>query len=133
ASLKRIRLDVVVPPDLPRIEGDELQLDRVFANLVSNALKFTPEGGRVMIRAGRRDAGVQVEVEDSGPGIPAPERERVFQLYHQTDRGRQAGGAGLGLFVVRTVLEAHNASIEIDDGEPQGCVFRIVLPAPAGD
>lgn len=129
ASLKKIQLDISVPEDLPRVQGDELHLDRVFANLLSNAVKFTPEGGHVIVRVSAEDASVRIEVEDSGPGIPPAEREKLFHPYQQTDSGLKAGGAGLGLYVVRTVLEAHRARVEIDDATPSGAVFRVIFPA----
>ena len=132
AALKRIRLEVDVPEGLPEIEGDDLHLDRVFANLLSNALKFTPEEGRVTIRARAVPEGLCVEIEDTGPGIPEEERERVFQIYGQSEIGRSAGGTGLGLFVVRTVLEAHKARIEIDRGAEGGALFRVTFRHAGG-
>ena len=128
ASIKKIRLDVSIPEDLPSIRGDELHLDRVFANLLSNAVKFTPEGGRVALRAAG-DSILTIEIEDSGPGIPPGERDKLFQLYQQTETGMKAGGAGLGLYIVRTVLEAHQARIEISDADPHGSIFRVIFPA----
>lgn len=128
ASLKHIALDVSVPEELPAIDGDELHLDRVFANLISNAVKFAPNGGRVAVRATANGPGVHVEITDDGPGIPSEDRDKVFQMYHQTDRGAKAGGTGLGLFVVRTVLEAHRARVEIADAQPKGTVFRVTFP-----
>jgi len=129
ASLKKIQLETSIPPDLPPIRGDELQLDRVFANLLSNALKFTPEGGHIGIRAGTLPEGPRVDVEDTGPGVPEPDRDRIFAMYHQTERGRHAGGAGLGLFVVRTILDAHGAKIDVQEVEPRGARFRVTFPA----
>ena len=129
ASLKKIRLEVSVPEDLPNVRGDELHLDRVFANLLSNAVKFSHEGGRVAVRASAKNSCVEIEVEDSGPGIPPGEREIVFQLYKQTDSGVKAGGTGLGLYIVRMVLDAHRARVEIDDAKPTGSIFRVIFPA----
>lgn len=128
ASLKGVSIAVEVAGDLPVVRGDALQLDRVFANLLSNAVKFTANGGRVAVRARDADGSVVVEVVDGGPGIPPRERKGIFDIYQQTEAGLKAGGTGLGLYVVRTVLDAHRATIEIDAAEPSGAVFRVTFP-----
>jgi signal transduction histidine kinase len=129
AALKGVTLATVLPTELPTIEGDELHLDRVFANLLSNAVKFTPSGGRVEIGAGATDTTVDVEVSDSGPGIAPEDRERVFQMYRQTAAGATLGGSGLGLYVVRSLVEAHGGAVSVG-ARGGGALFRVTLPLP---
>jgi signal transduction histidine kinase len=129
AHLKRIALRLEAGAGLPPIAADEVQIDRAFANLLGNALKFTPEGGEVVVRAAANGANVEVEVADTGPGVPPADREAIFGMYRQTEAGKKAGGAGLGLYIVRTLLDAHGARIEVGGAAPGGAVFRVTFPA----
>lgn len=101
--------------------------DEVLGNLVSNALRFTPEGGQVAIRVrGEEDLAI-IEVSDTGPGIPEDQRPHVFEKYYQGDRTRSMG-AGLGLAVAQEVVEAHGGRITLEPGSPVGATFRVSLP-----
>ncbi|MFZ1430406.1 MAG: HAMP domain-containing sensor histidine kinase [Geminicoccaceae bacterium] len=101
---------------------------RAVGNLVANALDF---GSRIVVRLGRHANGVVIEVEDDGPGIPAEERERVFQPFYRGDPQRDPGrpGFGLGLSIVRSIVEAHGGTIELRDRHPTGTIARLVLQA----
>ena len=116
-----------------RIRADAPKLRQAIDNLVANALKFTPRGGRVRVRVARErgDAGrpmVSFEVSDTGPGIPAAERATIFDRYKQGTRGRAAGGAGLGLAIARGIAEAHGGSITVDTGDLGGAAFKLSVP-----
>jgi len=148
AQKKSVQLRVEVAADVPEIRADAERLRQVFLNLVENAVKFTPKGGKVSIHArmlpsedGDGDeagfallaparAPVEVRVSDTGIGIPARERARVFDPFYQVDSSstREYGGTGLGLSIVKRLVDAHGGTISIEDNEPRGTVFVVVLP-----
>jgi signal transduction histidine kinase len=150
ARKKGVKLGLAVGEGLVDLRGDPERLRQVFLNLVENALKFTPAGGSVTLRAlmveddgqGGEDEGlallaptrsvVEVRVEDTGIGIPAKERPRVFDAFYQVDSSstREYGGTGLGLSIVKRLVEAHSGSIRIEDNEPKGTAFVVTLPQP---
>ena len=115
------------------VVGDAERLAQVFANLVDNAVKFTPAGGQVQVLARPARGWAVVRVFDSGPGIPAGELERVFERFYQVDKARRGGerrGVGLGLAIAREIVQAHAGSIQVENngaGE-SGCVFTVWLP-----
>jgi heavy metal sensor kinase len=100
-------------------------------NLLHNAIKYTPKGGAIDIRAKATASGQpSIEVQDSGPGIPAAHRERIFERFYRVDpgRARESGGTGLGLAIARWAVAANGGRIELESGEARGSLFRIVLP-----
>ena len=98
-------------------------------NLVHNAIKYTPPGGTIQVRVrSSPDATVIIDVCDTGPGIPADERERIFERFYRLHAARSTAGAGLGLAIARWAISANNGRIEVEAGEAGGSVFRIVLP-----
>lgn len=125
-----ISLENRVPGELPPALGDGDALQRVLINLVDNALKFTPVGGRVWIEAGSENVWVWVAVVDTGPGIPAGERERIFEKFTQVRGIRGARrGSGLGLAFCRMAIEAQGGRVWVEDGsEGQGSRFIFTLP-----
>jgi len=135
AKAKRIALDVRLEPGLAPLRGDPTRLHQVFENVVSNAVKFTPEGGRVTVTLERTDGEVEVTVRDTGIGIPASVLQHVFGQFRQADTSitRRYGGLGLGLTIARRLVEMHGGRIEAESaGEQQGATFRVRLPlAPA--
>jgi two-component system sensor histidine kinase/response regulator len=110
------------------LRADPQKLRQALDNLVANALKFTPRGGRVRVKVWREGETTFFEIADSGPGIAAAERESIFDRYRQGTRGRAAGGAGLGLAIARGIAEAHHGTIDVTNGDLGGAAFRIVLP-----
>ena len=125
-------LEVDCPQALPPIDADPDALDRVVKNLVSNAVKYSPAGSRVRVaaRAQTGPPAVEITVEDEGPGIAEADRTRIFEPYYRTAAGaRTAGGAGLGLAVVKSLVDAHGGTIRADNVMPHGTRMTLVLPA----
>ncbi|MBV8303337.1 MAG: hypothetical protein JOZ04_03950, partial [Acidimicrobiia bacterium] len=130
AARHRIRLVVDTDPTLSVIEGDERKIRQVVVNLVSNAMKFTPDGGRVGIRTRRFAAGVELTVSDTGPGIRAEDQDRIFELYEQANgNGGGDHGTGLGLPLSRRLVVLHGGSIGVDSEPGKGASFSVRLPA----
>jgi signal transduction histidine kinase len=118
----------VVPPALT-VLADRERLHQVAANLLDNAVRHSPPGGKVTLRARRLAAGgVRVEVCDQGPGIPPGERVRVFDRFDRGSRQAADGGTGLGLAIAREVMRAHGGDIALDESTGAGTIFRLSLP-----
>jgi two-component system sensor histidine kinase TctE len=113
------------------VTGDAFLLREALANLVHNALEYTPAGGRVTVRTANGDAQARVEVEDDGPGIAPAERSRVLERFYRAP-GTAGTGSGLGLAIVREIAAAHGAQLEIGEGEGgRGCRIAVVFPPSA--
>lgn len=127
---KQLRWEDAIPDDLPPVWADPSRLDRVLENLLGNAVKFSPEGGRVRITASR-DAQkfVRICVEDQGPGVPPSERPHVFDRFYTTASQDEAlKGVGLGLFIARSLVELHGGRIWVEDAPDRGSRFCFTLP-----
>jgi CheY-like chemotaxis protein len=134
ADNKGIAITTSIDPKAGQITGDPDRLQQVVWNLVSNAIKFTPEGGRVWVELRRGDAGVQFVVRDTGQGIAPDLMPYVFDRFKQGDASsaRRFGGLGLGLALVKHVVELHGGSMEVESpGEGLGATFTINLPIRA--
>ncbi|MDB4963868.1 MAG: hypothetical protein JWP01_3867 [Myxococcales bacterium] len=127
---KKLSLDVDVAADLPRLQSDERWLAHVLVNLIANAVKFTPEGGRVQVRARATADSVVLEVEDTGIGIPPEDRERIFEPFRQGAGGDEKGfgGVGLGLALVAQLADLLAAKLELDSVVNKGSTFRVIVP-----
>jgi two-component system cell cycle sensor histidine kinase PleC len=131
ARERKQQLVVEVDPDVPALYADERALKQIVINLVSNAVKFTPEGGRIAVVAGRaRAGGFQLMVEDNGPGIPRDKLDKIFKPFSQVDNryDRQGGGTGLGLALVRGLVELHGGRAWLESEQGKGARAYIVLP-----
>jgi signal transduction histidine kinase len=126
AAASSVDVRAVLAADDPLALGDRARLQRVLFNLIQNAIRHTPRDGSVTVRAERSDGGVQIEVADTGAGIPAAERARVFEAFHRLDPARSDGGAGLGLAISRAIVEAHGGRIWVVDASP-GTRVRVWL------
>lgn len=115
---------------VPSLDGDPDYLERAFTNLVDNAIKYTPEGGRIRVAAAAEEGAVRVEVEDTGIGIPEEDLERIFERFYRVDksRSREMGGTGLGLAIVKHVVQAHGGRIAVRSVLGSGTVFTITIP-----
>ena len=129
ALKQRILLRLDVDPEVGLLNGDRLRFRQVVLNLLSNAVKFTPEGGQVDVRASIRDRDLVVLVADTGVGVPAEDRERIFDSFQQGTRlSGQAEGTGLGLTLTKRILELHGGRIWVDSEAGQGSTFGFALP-----
>jgi NtrC-family two-component system sensor histidine kinase KinB len=125
---KSIQLNVSNATDLPPVQADSSVIGLVLTNLLSNALKFTPSGGKVSVSAEANGRFVIFSVEDTGPGIPKEFRSRIFDKFFRIPQKDGPTGAGLGLSIAKEVVEAHGGTIELCKDLPQGSKFRFTLP-----
>lgn len=135
ASLSRlhtpgIQIDVRVEAPPARIHGDPERVHQVVSNLVENAVRYSPPGSMVELRATSSHNGVTIEVADEGPGIPEEESQRVFERFYRADSARSSlhGGAGLGLAIARWIVDLHGGMIRPEQRQPRGCRMVVVLP-----
>jgi len=119
-----------LPPSLPSAWADEGRLRQVVLNLLSNALKFTPEGGKITLRAKQKDSALIVEVQDTGPGIAKEDQKRLFEPYHRLEGGdrEHLSGLGLGLALCKTLIELHGGDIWVESGVGEGSTFGFSIP-----
>jgi len=113
------------------VSGDRVRLEQVAANLIDNAIKYTPRGGRVAAYVRRTGGRVELVVEDSGAGIPADELPRIWQRLFRGDQSRTERGLGLGLSLVKAIVEAHGGTVGVVSQPGRGSTFTVSLPAPA--
>jgi signal transduction histidine kinase len=118
-----------VPPDLPPVNGSPVYLRRVIDNLLSNAIKFTPAGGTIDLKVRQEDNRVVLEVIDTGIGISPDHQERVFDRFYQVDgsTSRRYSGMGLGLALVKEVIEAHGGTVDVESEPGKGSIFTVTL------
>ena len=123
-------LTSTAPPDL-EVGVDEQRMGQVLSNLVGNAVRHSPEGGKVRVDVTARPGRLRIAVSDQGPGIATDEIERVFERFYRSDRARSAdrGGAGLGLAIARWIVELHGGTIHAERREPHGSHMVVTLPA----
>jgi len=131
AEVKGLALTCKAPVAVP-IEGDAVRLRQVVANLLDNACKYTPSGGRVEVEVSKEANDAVLTVSDNGPGIPLAERPRIWERLYRGDKSRSEAGLGLGLSVVRAVVAAHGGTASVESGADGGARFVIRLPGTAG-
>jgi PAS domain S-box-containing protein len=119
------------PCAAPAMLADEPQLQRVVANILGNAIKYTPSGGRITVCAGVEDDRVALRFEDTGRGIPADEIPHLFEKYRRVREAKRTEGTGLGLFIAKTIVAAHGGDIRVESTVGRGSRFTILLPAVA--
>ena len=130
AAQRGIRLDTEVAPDLPLVSVDRERMVQVLANLVSNALRYTPNGGVITLSARAAGPSVALRVQDTGPGIAPEHLPFIFKRFYRADDSRPSNGeSGLGLAIVRSLVEAHGGSIEVESEPGKGAAFIVTLPA----
>jgi signal transduction histidine kinase len=129
ARANRVALELHAEPDLPLVEADATRISQVLANLLENALRHTPPGGRVSLEARVREDQIEIAVQDSGGGIDPQALGRVFDRFYRADpsRHREEGGSGLGLAIARSIVEAHGGRIWAESAG-EGAVFTFSLP-----
>ena len=129
AEPAQLQIDVVVPADLPLITADAGRVQQILVNLLGNAVRFTPPGGRISVVARMEHSEATVRVADTGVGIPSDLVANIFDPYEQAHRGR--GGSGIGLMVVRSLVEAHGGRVWVESEEGRGSCFTFTLPVRA--
>ncbi len=135
AEAEDVQLTLDVEDDLPPVIGDADRLAQVLGNLLSNAVRHTPAGGQITVRAGRVGEQVRIQVADTGAGIAPEDLPHVFDRFYRADksRSRRNGGAGLGLAIVRQLVAAHSGQVEVSSTVGQGTTFTVWLPLSRPD
>lgn len=130
AAAKQIAFTDDIVEQAVTVRGHADSLQRLLLILIDNAVKFTPEHGRVSVSLGVQDSTALCEVADSGPGIPASAQGRIFERFYRVDpaRSRNGGGVGLGLAIARWIADEHHGNLEVDHGPSTGAVFRLRIP-----
>jgi two-component system phosphate regulon sensor histidine kinase PhoR len=138
ADKKQHAVSMNLPDQIPLVAGDEDRLVQVFINLLENAVKYTPDGGAIVVdlrqaaNNGKPSIGeaIEVRVSDSGIGIPEADRPRVFERFYRVDkaRSRELGGTGLGLAIVKHIVEGHGGLVWAEGNDPHGSRFVVRLP-----
>ena len=128
-------LELELGPDLPDIVADRERVLQVMMNIVSNSIKYTPDGGHITLSAGRTEDKVWLVVDDDGIGIPPEDRPRIFERFYRVDkaRSRQSGGTGLGLSIAKEIVDRHQGSLTILDKEGPGLAIRLELKIEGPD
>jgi len=134
AQTKGVALHQKVHPSLPPVLGDRDNLEGVFTNLVSNAIKYTPDGGEVRVEVAPEGDYIKTVVADTGIGIPKEDLPRIFDKFYRVKSEETRGivGTGLGLSIVKSIVEAHLGSISVESEEGKGTVFTVLLPRQTG-
>ena len=132
ADAKGVRLAVQAADDVA-VTADRTRLEQAAANLIDNAVKYTPAGGRVDVEIGRTDSAALLLVRDTGPGIPADELPRIFDRLFRGDRSRAERGLGLGLSLVKAIVEAHGGTVAVDSSVGAGSTFTVTLPLASAE
>jgi len=128
-TAKRQKLDVECPDTLPQVEVDRDLIRQVLINLIGNAIKYSPQRGKITVRACEDAATVRIDVQDTGPGIPADELRSIFRQFYRVHRTSDSEeGAGLGLTIVKNIIDMHNGHVDVKSREDKGAIFSCHLP-----
>jgi two-component system phosphate regulon sensor histidine kinase PhoR len=128
-----LTVDISVAPETPTVMADRARVDQVLLNLVHNAAKFTPSGGRITLHAFAVDGAVEFRVGDTGIGVSPNELDRLFERFYKTDRARRSTGTGLGLAIAKHIVQAHGGRIWAEPNQGGGTVFAFRLPVDGPD
>ena len=138
ADVKSIQIEVEVPEQLPAVHGDQDKIEQILTNLIGNSIKFTPEGGKILItaklfskeRGGAYGDFVAVSVKDTGIGIPPEHLDSIFEKFYQVESSlhRSVSGTGLGLAITKGLVEAHQGKIWVESEVGKGSTFTFTLP-----
>lgn len=127
---RKIKVETKLSPEVAKVSADRDKISQVFINLLDNAIKFTPEGGRVTVSTAKGSGEVTVSIQDTGPGIPSTDLPRIFERFYRVEksRTREAGGTGLGLAIVKHIVEAHGGKVWVESELNRGSTFHFSLP-----
>ena len=123
-----LSLIINCPPDLPMVNVDAEQIERVLMNLIHNSIKHTAPGGEIIVSAAITENQMMIKVSDNGEGISQQDLPRIFERFYKTDQARASGGTGLGLAIAKHIIEAHAGKIDADSRPGEGATFTITLP-----
>jgi signal transduction histidine kinase len=112
---------------VPQVHGDASQIQRAIANVLENAVKYSPTESAILVKTKSDQKTVEISIADSGPGIPEQEREKIFEPFYRGTQPEQKEGAGLGLFIARRIIELHNGKIRSLPNDPNGTILQIIL------
>ncbi len=134
AQTRKHTLRLELPEDFPIIRGDARRLEQVLDNLISNAIKYSPHGGEIVVRGEVRPAEVVIAVQDEGVGIPLEEQDNIFQRFYRVEgpETRAVAGTGLGLYLTRAIVQAHGGRIWVKSAPGKGSTFYVALPLQTG-
>jgi two-component system phosphate regulon sensor histidine kinase PhoR len=124
----RLALEFDLPEELPGIDVDVARIEQVIVNLLHNAIKYTPAGGTLTVRAMQVKNRVEVEVQDTGVGIPLEEQARLFERFYKSDKARRSEGTGLGLAIAKNIVQSHGGQVMVESVPGEGATFRFTLP-----
>lgn len=137
ADEKKLNLSLQLPENLDEMQGDRNQLTRLFTNLISNAVQYTPAGGTIEVTLQQKAQVAQIQVKDTGMGIPAEALPQVFDRFYRVDPARSGGKAkaetGLGLAIAKVIAESHQGQIQVESVLKQGTTFTVSLPCARPD
>jgi signal transduction histidine kinase len=127
---KKITLDLEIEPGLQPLVADTLRMEQVITNLIDNAIKYTPAGGGVCLRAGAVDGQIEIRVEDNGVGILPADLPHIFERFYRADkaRSREQGGTGLGLSIVKHIVQSHHGTVTAESTYGKGTSIILRLP-----
>ncbi|NLC89785.1 MAG: HAMP domain-containing histidine kinase [Clostridiaceae bacterium] len=130
AEDKKLQFECMVLPALALVFGDAGSIERIITNLLVNAIKYTPKGGRVQVSVGNIAEDIYIKVKDSGCGIPAQELPNLFDRFYRVDKtgSRQYGGTGLGLSIAHELTDLHHGRLEVESQPGRGSAFTLFLP-----
>jgi two-component system sensor histidine kinase BaeS len=130
AQEKGVEIRVEASQELPPINVDQERMIQVLGNLVSNALRYTPEGGEILLAAEQRETDILLKVQDSGPGIASEDISHIFERFYRSDKSRpQNGESGLGLAIAKSIVDAHGGTIRAESTAQKGAKFIITFPS----
>jgi two-component system phosphate regulon sensor histidine kinase PhoR len=128
AERSKLELRIEDPGGLPMVPVDSERMEQVLLNLIHNAIKHTPPGGKIILSAEVIGGEIIIKVKDTGEGIAEKDIPRIFERFYKTDQARASGGTGLGLAIAKHIVEAHRGRIWVESTEWQGATFFIALP-----
>src|SRR3954447_3005923 len=133
AREKRVEIELQEEEEVPAVQGDAVNLERLLLNLLDNAIKYNRPDGKITVRVGRFGTDALLEVSDTGIGIPAESIPRIFERFYRVDKGRarEEGGTGLGLAIVKHIAQAHGGQVDVESRMGRGSTFRVRLPVAA--
>ena len=131
ANGRALTIEMLADETLPTIEADKEKLSKVFSSIMSNAIHYTPDHGRIVVRAYEKNDGVVIEISDNGIGMSEEVQADIFKRFYRADDAHTTSGFGLGLSIAQRIIELHHGRIEVESAPEQGSTFRVILPHPA--